>query len=197
MSDIELKLLLDGKQHDATLLNSDKIWQQLRRTALDTYNKMQSGSKPVEGSLGAMRERLERLNSIFDRTKVGSDRFNSIAAEVGKTKDKIREAEAQAAFMAERKDVYAVGSSDHDALLFGAPYLIQNLTLAQKKKLPSGAYIKIQPEMIVLKDILEDLKINQDQLIILGIMIGTDYNRKGIFRVGAKKALKLVKENNL
>ncbi|KKP28291.1 MAG: hypothetical protein UR18_C0006G0003 [Candidatus Nomurabacteria bacterium GW2011_GWE2_31_40] len=107
MSDIELKLLLDGKQHDATLLNSDKIWQQLRRTALDTYNKMQSGSKPVEGSLGAMRERLERLNSIFDRTKVGSDRFNSIAAEVGKTKDKIREAEAQAAIFSHRTESVA------------------------------------------------------------------------------------------
>ena len=105
------------------------------------------------------------------------------------------EAEAQAAFMAERKDVYAVGSSDHDALLFGAPYLIQNLTLAQKKKLPSGAYIKIQPEMIILKDILADLKINQDQLIILGILIGTDYDRGGVRGIGPKKALLLVQQN--
>src|SRR3990172_205559 len=37
------------------------------------------------------------------------------------------EGEAQAAFMAERGDVWAVASQDHDSLLFGAPRMLKNL----------------------------------------------------------------------
>ena len=41
---------------------------------------------------------------------------------------------------------------------------------------------------------LEELEINQDQLICLAILVGTDYNPKGIPRIGQKKALAIVKE---
>ena len=104
------------------------------------------------------------------------------------------EAEAQCSLINKNNDVYCVASSDADCILFGAPRLIRNLTLAQKRKV-RGGIVNIKPELIEIKNVLKELDINQDQLIILGIMIGTDYNRKGIFRVGAKKALKLVKEN--
>ena len=49
--------------------------------------------------------------------------------------------------------------------------------------------------MILLKDVLKELGLNLDQLIILAILIGTDYNPGGIKGIGPKKALKLVKEN--
>ncbi|QQG39194.1 MAG: flap endonuclease-1 [Candidatus Woesearchaeota archaeon] len=103
------------------------------------------------------------------------------------------EAEAQAAFMCEKGDVYAVASSDQDCLLFGAPRQITNLTLSQRKKLPSGGTVKTNPELIELKEVLNSLGINQDQLIVLAILIGTDFN-EGIHRVGPKTALKLVKQ---
>jgi len=103
------------------------------------------------------------------------------------------EADAQGAFMCEKGDLYAFASSDVDPLLHGCPRTISNLTISQRKKLPSGAYIKINPELIELKDVLKDLGVNQDQLIVISILVGTDYN-KGIKGIGPKTALKLIKQ---
>jgi len=104
------------------------------------------------------------------------------------------EADAQMAFMNEKKDVYACASSDYDCLLQGAPRMLINLTFSQKRKLPSGIYKKTTPEIIELKTTLKTLGITRDQLIVLGILVGTDYN-KGIYKVGPKTALKLVKKH--
>ncbi|MBT4376602.1 flap endonuclease-1 [archaeon] len=104
------------------------------------------------------------------------------------------EGESQAAHMCKEDGVYAAVSQDYDSLLFGAPILIRNLTVSRKKKTYAG-YIEVKPEMIELKDFLDELEINLDQLICLGILVGTDYNPKGIPRIGQKKALALVKKH--
>ena len=104
------------------------------------------------------------------------------------------EGEAQASVIARNGDAFAVGSQDYDCLLFGAPRLIQNLTLARKRK-TNGGVVDIKPEVIELKEVLKELGINQDQLICLGILVGTDYNPSGIKGIGQKKALKIVKEH--
>ena len=104
------------------------------------------------------------------------------------------EADAQLAYMAKQKEVDFAASSDYDCLLFGASQLILNLTLSQKRRLPSGGYVTTGLEIVRLKSVLAELKINQDQLIILGILVGTDYNRGGIKGIGPKNALKLVRE---
>ncbi len=103
------------------------------------------------------------------------------------------EAEAQCAFMNEQHDVDFVGSSDYDSLLYGAPKIVRNITLSTKKRLPSGAYVTVNPELIELKETLHNLGIKKDQLIILAILVGTDFN-KGVLRIGPKTALKLVKQ---
>ncbi|MEA3329707.1 MAG: flap endonuclease-1 [Nanoarchaeota archaeon] len=103
------------------------------------------------------------------------------------------EGEAQASFLAKRKDIYAVGSQDYDCLLFGAPMLIQNLTLSRKRKTISGI-VEIHPELITLEYVLNHLQINHEQLICLGILTGTDYNPAGIKGVGQKRALEIVKK---
>jgi flap endonuclease-1 len=105
------------------------------------------------------------------------------------------EGEAQAAFMARQKDVFAAASQDFDSLAFGAPKLIRNLTLARKRKLPSGLAVSIQPEMIELDRVLNSLGINLDQLICIGILSGTDYNPGGVKGLGPKKSLSLVKQH--
>ncbi len=105
-----------------------------------------------------------------------------------------QEADAQGAFCVEKGDLYAFASSDADCLLHSCPRTITNLTLSQKRKLPGGKFVYIQPELIELKDVLNHLGINQDQLIIMGILTGTDYNPKGILGIGPKKALNLVKQ---
>lgn len=105
------------------------------------------------------------------------------------------ESDAQMAFMNENDDVWACSSSDFDCLLHGAPRLIPNLTLSTVRKLPNGKVVKTQLELIDLKKGLKDLKITQDQLIALGILVGTDYNIGGVKGIGPKKALKLVLEH--
>ena len=103
------------------------------------------------------------------------------------------EGEAQASYMARNNQVYAVASQDYDCLLFGSPRIIQNLTLAKKRKTVSG-YIEIKPEMIELDRVLNHLQIDHDQMICLGIITGTDYNPGGIFKMGQKKALQAVQK---
>jgi len=104
------------------------------------------------------------------------------------------EGEAEAAYLCRKKDfIYSVASQDYDSLLFGAPRLIQNLTLSRRRKTFSG-YVEINPEIIELDRVLNLLEINLDQLICLGILVGTDYNPKGIPGIGQKKALEIVKK---
>ena len=103
------------------------------------------------------------------------------------------EGEAQASFMAKDSEVYAVSSQDYDCLMFKAPLLIQNLSLARTRRTVSG-YKEIFPQVIVLKDVLRELEINQEQLICLGILCGTDYNPGGVKGLGPKKSLKIVRE---
>ena len=103
------------------------------------------------------------------------------------------EGESEAAYLCKIKDeVYASASQDYDSLLFAAPRLIRNLTLAKKRKTISG-WVEVKPEIIELENVLNSLEINLDQLICLGILVGTDYNPKGIPGIGQKKALQIVK----
>ncbi|MBI2663510.1 flap endonuclease-1 [Candidatus Woesearchaeota archaeon] len=104
------------------------------------------------------------------------------------------ESDAQIAFMCEKGDVWACASSDMDVLIYGAPRLVTNLTVSQRKKLPSGSTISINPELIELEKVLRNLEINQDQLLALAILVGTDYNKLGVKGIGPKTALKLVKQ---
>jgi|TARA_B100001971_G_C18132094_1_gene505407 flap endonuclease-1 len=103
------------------------------------------------------------------------------------------EGEAQASNLTKNKQAYAVSSQDYDCLMFQAPLMIQNLSLARRRKTISG-YRDNTPQLIDLKQTLNHLEINQEQLICLGILSGTDYNPGGVKGLGPKKSLKLVKE---
>lgn len=106
------------------------------------------------------------------------------------------EAEAQASFMAMQGSAWAVASQDADALLFGTPRLLRNLAITgRKKKTGTLGTIAVQPEIFVLQDILKHLKINQDQFIALGMLVGTDFNVGGIKGIGPKKALALAQQH--
>lgn len=103
------------------------------------------------------------------------------------------EGEALCSIMAKNSDAYAAATQDYDSLLFGCPRLIRNLSISGKRK-RGNSYITINPSVILLEDVLQSLGINQNQLILIGILIGTDYNPGGVAGYGPKKALELVKE---
>jgi len=103
------------------------------------------------------------------------------------------EGEAQAAYLASKGVVYGAASQDFDSLLYGAPKHIRNLSITGRRKLPrKNVYIKIEPEIIELQKLRSDLNLTQEQLIDIGILMGTDYNPDGIKGVGPKTALKLI-----
>ncbi len=105
------------------------------------------------------------------------------------------EGEIQCAFMCKQGDVWASGSQDYDSLLAGSPKLVRNLSITGKRKVPKKEiYIQVKPELIDLDEVLDTLQITHKQLIILGILVGTDYS-EGVKGVGPKTALKIVKEH--
>jgi len=106
------------------------------------------------------------------------------------------EGEAQAAHMTKRGDADYCASQDYDSLLFGAPRLVRNVTISGRRKLPSkNVFIDVVPEIVELEQVLKECRINHEQLVDVGILIGTDFNPDGIEGLGPKTALKLIKEH--
>ncbi|MGP6206977.1 flap endonuclease-1 [Cuniculiplasma sp. SKW3] len=105
------------------------------------------------------------------------------------------EGEAQASVMSSDGIVQAVISQDYDCLLFGAKRVLRNFTIYGRRRISSrNIYISVDPEYIDLQENLESLSITRDQLIDIGILVGTDFN-DGIRKVGPKTALNLIKKH--
>jgi flap endonuclease-1 len=92
------------------------------------------------------------------------------------------EGEAQCAAMAHDSIVEYAGTEDYDALLFGAPMTIRQLT-------SSG-----DPELMDLEATLSEHGITREQLVDVAILCGTDFN-EGIGGIGPKTAVSLVREH--
>ncbi len=106
------------------------------------------------------------------------------------------EGEAQIAYMASSGKVWAAASQDYDALLFGASRLVRNIAISGRRKLPrKKVYVKVEPEIIVLEQMLKKLDISLEQLVVLAILVGTDFNPNGIKGIGPKRALSLVRKH--
>ena len=106
------------------------------------------------------------------------------------------EGEAQAAHLVKRGDADYCASQDYDSLLFGAPKLVRNVTISGKRKLPGkNVYIEVVPEIVELEKVLKECEITYEQLVDIGILIGTDFNPEGVKGLGPKTALKIIKEH--
>ncbi|MEM3671172.1 MAG: flap endonuclease-1 [Thermoprotei archaeon] len=106
------------------------------------------------------------------------------------------EGEAQAAKIALDGKAYACASQDYDSLLFGAPKLLRNLTIAGRRKLPfRNSYTEVKPELVELYEVLRSNGISREQLVEIALLVGTDYNPEGFPGIGAKTALKLIREH--
>ena len=106
------------------------------------------------------------------------------------------EGEAQAVYLTKKGDSNFCASQDYDTLLFGTPHLLRNVTITGRRKLPrKNVYIQVVPEVIELVRVLKELDITHEQLIDIGILLGTDFNPDGVKGVGPKTALKLIKKH--
>ena len=106
------------------------------------------------------------------------------------------EGEATAAHMTKTGIAYAAASQDYDSLLFGTKRLVRNFTNSGRRKIPNrNTYIEIEPELIETQKVLDGLGVTSEQLVDIGILIGTDFNPDGFERIGPKTALKMIKEH--
>lgn len=106
------------------------------------------------------------------------------------------EGEATAAYMTITGQAHVSASQDFDSLLFGAKKLVRNFTNSGKRKLPNrNTTIDVEPEIIDLMKTLDNLGITREQLVDVGILIGTDFNPDGFERIGPKTALKAIKQH--
>lgn len=103
------------------------------------------------------------------------------------------EGEAQVAYVVNSGRGFAGISEDYDSLLYGIKNLIKNLTISGRRKI-GATYVSVKPKIINFSDNINQLGIDQDQLIALAMLVGTDYNPGGVKGIGPKNALKLVKE---
>ena len=75
--------------------------------------------------------------------------------------------------------------------------MIRNFTNSGRRKIPNkNTYIDIVPEIIETQKTLDALKLTREELIDVGILIGTDFNPNGFERIGPKTALKMIKQHS-
>jgi flap endonuclease-1 len=183
---IKLAFCFDGSPPDM------KIQERLRRNLIkeNALKKLDEATlKKDMKSMVKYAKQTSKLNS--DMINEAKELIQALGMPVVQAPS---ESEAQCASLAKNQDVWGVVSQDADTLLFGAPFLIRNLTVSQKRRLPSGKFIIVKPELIEHQQVLNELNLNQDQLISLAILIGTDYNIQGVPGIGPKRALDLVKK---
>lgn len=150
------------------------------------------------------KKKLFKAKTDFEKLKLQKQSITVTSEVLTETKEFLKalglpviqapsEADAQMAHMNIEGDVWACATTDVDCLIHGAPRIIRNLTASTRKKV-KGMYIKVYPETVELKELLDRLEINRDQLLALAILVGTDYNPKGVKGIGPKNALKLVQQ---
>jgi flap endonuclease-1 len=107
------------------------------------------------------------------------------------------EGESAASYLTKHGIAFAVGSQDYDSILFGAKKLVRNLAISGKRKVPNrNAYVDIEPEILEHDKVLQETGLTHEQLVDVGILIGTDFNPGGFPGIGPKTAIKLIKENS-
>ncbi|MFC7215448.1 flap endonuclease-1 [Saliphagus sp. GCM10025334] len=172
--DITPVMVFDGGPSE---LKADEI--ESRRDQRETYEAQLERARE-EGdtvAIAQLESRTQRLTTTIQETSRELLRLLDVPIVEAPA-----EGEAQAAHMARRGDADYVGSEDYDALLFGAPYTLRQLTS------------KGDPELMDLEATLAKHDLTQEQLIDAAILIGTDFN-EGVNGIGPKTALKEIAEH--
>jgi len=183
---IKLVFVLDGKAPDLKKAERERR-KEIKIEAQKKYEEAAKKKDVVEMKKYASRTTRLTLDMIGEAKSL----LESLGLPVIQAPS---EGEAQAAHMAKEGEIFACLTQDFDALMFGAPRIVRNLNLVGKRKKTSKlAYETVKPEMVELTENLNHLGIDNDQLIVLSMLVGTDYNIGGIKGIGPKNALKFVK----
>ncbi len=185
---IKLVYIFDGKPHQLKYHEIERR-RQVKTQAFEKYQQALS-----EGKLEDAKKYSQATSAITDKIVQDSKKIlNLLGIQYIQAAS---EGEATAAKLTQKEIAFVCASQDYDSLLFGAKRLVRNLTISGKRKLPNrNMYINVEPEIILLDDVIKATKLTQEQLIDVGILVGTDFNPGGFPAIGPKTALKLIIEN--
>jgi flap endonuclease-1 len=178
----------DGKDSDMKKLKTKDRLNDFRFTERWYQKAIRSGDKELAKRIALSNEYM--WQNIINESKallsaLGVPYIESPAS-----------AESQCAYLVKQKIAHYSNSQDFDSLLFGCPYVLQNLSKSLRRKVRGKwRYQKISPYLISLRETLDKLGITYFQLVDLALLLETDYF-PGIKTIGPKTALKLVKTYN-
>ena len=188
MENIKPIYVFDGKANELKMAEIQKR-SQLKKEATEKYQ------------LAIEEGRIEDARKYSTRTAVLTDKM------VEESKKLISylgipyiqapsDGEAAAAYLTKREVAFAAASQDYDSILFGAKRLVRNLAISGKRKVPNrNVYVEVEPEIFEHDRVLREIGLTSEQLVDVGILVGTDFNPGGFAGIGPKTALKLIKEN--
>jgi flap endonuclease-1 len=185
---LKLAFVFDGKAPEI----KQKTWE--KRTQIKAEASLKLKEAEEAGKVEDMRKYASRTAILTPEMKEEAKKLlKALGLPVIQAPS---EGEAQTAYMVKSGKAYASISQDYDNLIFGCPLLIRNLSIEGKRKRAGKfAYQTVKPEMLLLSEVLSNLKLDIDQLIVLAILVGTDYNPGGVKGIGPKKGLKLLQQH--
>ncbi len=168
---INLIFVFDGKSPDFKKQEKERR-QEIRREAKEKWeNALKEGKTEEARKYARMSSSIS--DEIIEESKL---LLNYLGFPVVQAKS---EGEAQCARICLDEKAFATASQDFDSILFGSPRTLRNLSISKAEYL----------ELIELTK----LELSREQLILIGLLVGTDYN-PGIKGIGPKKAVELVKK---
>ena len=186
---LKLIYVFDGKSHHLKLKEIERR-KRIKQEAIGKYQEALT-----EGRFEDARK-FSQATSVLTQTMV--EESKRILTLLGiPIVQALSEGEATAAYLTKSDNAFCAASQDYDSILFGAKRLVRNLTISGKRKVPNrNLYLDIQPEIIKHADVLDKIGLTHEQLVDIGILIGTDFNPEGIAGIGPKTALKLIREHS-
>ena len=181
--------VFDGKPPSLKSVEIERR-RQIKRDATIKYEKAIS-----QGNLQDARKYAQQTSVMKDTMVEDSKKILSLFGIP--YIDAPSEGESTAAHLTKTGQAYAIASQDFDSILFGAKRLVRNFSNSGRRKIPNrNTYIEIVPEIIDYEKTLKELGVTIEQIVDIGILIGTDFNPDGFPRIGPKTALKMIKEHS-
>jgi flap endonuclease-1 len=172
--DVTPVFVFDGGVTDLKEAEVEKRREQREKYEEQLAQAREEGDSVEVAKLDSRTQRL--TDTIVDTTRELLDLLDVPVV------DAPAEGEAQAARMARSGTVDYAGTEDYDALLFGSPLTLRQLTS------------KGDPECMDLDATLAEHDLTWEQLVDVGILCGTDFN-EGVTGIGPKTAVKTVREH--
>lgn len=185
---LKLVFVFDGKAPEI----KQKTWEKRTQVKQEAALKLKAAAEAED--MEGMRKFASRTSKLSaEMIEEAKQLISALGAPIVQAPS---EGEAQTTYIVKKGDAYASVSQDYDNLIFGCPLLVRNLSIeGRRKKAGKLGYQKVMPELIALKEVLANLKLELDQLIVLAILVGTDYNPGGVKGIGPKTGLRLLKEH--